>query len=394
MLAILKLKTLHLTCWLIASVLATQLAYARVQAQPGSGYASPELQLQDTGSLQAPLSMAERDIALLKQRAERAANAGANKLSHTLSNDRHQPAQKLDIGPIGTPADAAWLLGLIYAHGAGVAVDLAQSQSWFERALDGGQPLGAAGLTWCALEGCNRAPNVPQARTFIAILKKNHTARALYFEWLAESKLNPLLSANITESTPTDSSSNDLVNRSILLQSAGLGDIHAQIELGLESVATRRIPQARSYFQNASANSSAAAHNLRLLNAQQNSAVNLTNTQPINFANMDASALYSAARRHHQGSGQPANYTEAIRLYRMAEVKGSQAARDMLALIFSRTSATGEVDLAWIQRLAQLEVSGPSPSYQALGAPMFQRERSPIFDYLPQLWKARIEKVN
>jgi uncharacterized protein len=369
------------------------LAYARVQAQPGVGYSTPNLEPQDTGPVQTQLTMAERDIALLKERAERPSNTAAGKMSSALSNGRNLPAQKLDMGPIGSGADSAWLLGLIYAHGAGVAVDLAQAQLWFEHALENGQALGAAGLAWCALEACSRPLNASQARTYIAILKKTHAARALYFEWLSESKLAPFQLAASVDSTPSDRSASDLVARNTLIQSARLGDIHAQIELGLDSLAAQRVPQARSYFQSASTTSAAAAHNLRLLDMQQSNTAKQNNTPPINYAHMDASALLSAARRNHQGSGLPANYVEAIRLYRMAEAKGSSAARDMLALIFSRTTSTGEVDLAWIQRLAQIEVSGPTPSYQALGTQLFQRERTPLFDYLPELWKARIEKV-
>ena len=378
---------------LIGTVMAHGPADARVRAQPNAGYAAPSISVQDAGPVASKLSIAEQDIALLKQRAQRIASPVAPKTSNTLPSNRGAGAQRLDIGPIGSSADAAWLLGLVYAHGAGVAQDLGASQLWFERALAGGHPLGAAGLAWCALEGCKGQVNIPLARNYIASLKKTSQARALYFEWLVESKLSPF-----QPSTPPNSegsvSAGDLVAQGILAQSARLGDIHALIELGLDSVSAQRISAARGYFQRAAATSTAAAHNLRLLDTQQDIVNTADNQNTINYANMDGSALLSAARRNHRGSGQPVNYSEAIRLYRMAEAKGSAQARDMLALIFSRTSATGEVDLAWIQRLAQLDVSGTAAGYKAFGAPLFQRERTPLFDYLPELWKARVNKLS
>ena len=47
-------------------------------------------------------------------------------------------------------AQAAWQLGLIYLHGAGVRRDPAQAQRWFERAARfRREPLAQAGLAWC-----------------------------------------------------------------------------------------------------------------------------------------------------------------------------------------------------------------------------------------------------
>jgi uncharacterized protein len=388
-----KAFTSGLVLSLIGAVMANEPADARVRAQPNAGYAAPSINVQEPAPVEAKLSIAEQDIALLKQRAERVTSPIAAKASNALSNSRATAGQRLDIGPIGSSADAAWLLGLVYAHGAGVAQDLGQSQQWFERALAGGQALGAAGLAWCALEGCKGQVNIPLARTYIASLKKTNLARALYFEWLVESKLSPFQPG--TQPSPDgNAGSGDLVARDTLAQSARLGDIHALVELGLDSVAAQRISAARGYFQRAASTSSAARHNLRLLDTQQGIVNAADQSQTVNYASMDAAALLSAAQRNHRGSGQPVNYTEAIRLYRMAQARGSAQAQDMLALIFSRTSATGEVDLAWMQSLAQLDVSGPTPSYKAYAAPLFQRERTPLYDYLPELWKARVDKLS
>ncbi|ARU04883.1 hypothetical protein CCO03_09500 [Comamonas serinivorans] len=51
-------------------------------------------------------------------------------------------------------AQAAWQLGLVHLHGAGVPVDPVQAQSWFERAAQSGAAQAQAGLAWCHLQGC------------------------------------------------------------------------------------------------------------------------------------------------------------------------------------------------------------------------------------------------
>ena len=109
---------------------------------------------------------------------------------------------------------------------------------------------------------------------------------------------------------------------------------------------------------------------------------------------MDGNTLLRLAQRNHRGEGQSANYSEAIRLYRLAQAQGSKAAGDMLALIFSRPTATGQLDIAWMQRLAPMEGLGlASIAVSTAGTQLFQRERSPLFDYLPTLWKSRVGSI-
>jgi TPR repeat protein len=106
---------------------------------------------------------------------------------------------------------------------------------------------------------------------------------------------------------------------------------------------------------------------------------------------MEAEALLAAARRSHRGEGVPANYVEAIRLYQLAKLRGSIEAQKMLALIYSRPTATGELDVAWMQQLAYLDLSGDTPRPASPAASRsLQREPSPLVDLLPPVWRERI----
>ena len=388
--------------WLMLTlqcILASEPATARTRAEPAAGYTSPAISAQalDNSPVQlGTLSIGQQanaDRAIERDLAQLLERANSNRASAPPTN-RRPGAARIDTNPVASAADAAWLLGLIYTHGAGVVQDAVQAQLWFERALARGQNLGNAGLAWCAIEGCKQAPDAAQARIRIASMRAQLPARALYLEWWMLSKNAPLATAlpkNSSEISQDKDAPYRLTSRPLLEQAARLGDIHALIELGLEAIALDNKAQARQWFQQAaSSGSGAATHNLQLLDMQQansNSAVN-------SHVSMDAATLLAMAQRNHRGLGQPANYAEAIRLYRMAQSKGSTAARDMLALIFSRPTAAGQLDIAWMQRLATLNISNPAIS---IGSPMsnqvFQRERSPLFDFLPTLWKARARPI-
>lgn len=392
------------------SALASEPADARTRAEPSAGFANPAISAQALDNAPPQLGSITRAPQTQTDRAiERTIERDINQLLERANNNRASTppvsrrggggATRIDTNPIASAGDAAWLLGLIYAHGAGVVQDWPQAQLWFERALAKGQSLGAAGLAWCAIEGCKQPPDPAQARAYIASMRAQLPARALYLEWWVQSKGTPLVTSTpkaMGDPAIDNEASYRLPSRPLLVQAARLGDVHALIELGLEAVALGDKAQARQWFEQAAAGASsgpsAAAHNLRLLDQQQ------ANSDPTinSHVSMDAATLLAMAQRNHKGLGQPANYAEAIRLYRLAQTKGSTAARDMLALIFSRPTASGQLDIAWMQRIAVLNLgtAAGGPANPSLGAPVFQRERSPLFDYLPTLWKARMRNVN
>lgn len=275
-------------------------------------------------------------------------------------------------------ASASWVLGLLYVHGIGVVINLADAAYWFDRAYTLGEPLAAAGLAWCAIEGCTETPNPDAARRWINALRSVNLPRAQYLQWLLESRLVPLQIA--APGMAPGYATSGLPNRALLLSAAQGGDIDALIELGLESLGAGRRDEALTWFRAAAPRSPAAAANVALL------------TQPPRpqpgTESQEARDTLAQAQRNHRGDGQPANFVEAIRLYRLAQSQGSQQARKMLELIFSRPGPDGQIDIGWMQQLAYMdlskEVAVPGSSIERRA---FKREVTPLVDLLPPVWK-------
>ncbi|MDB5741767.1 MAG: sel1 repeat family protein [Polaromonas sp.] len=348
--------------------------HAQVRAQPAQ-------QFDPAPALAAPLRMqgpddsaANRDIQRLKSQA--------SALPRTPSANSANGASLPRTSATASAARAAWLLGLIYLHGSGVTRDPVQAALWFERARALGEPLSSAGLAWCEIEGCKGQPDPGGARRWIGLLRSVNPARADFLEWVVESRLSPLQLATPQSGQPVAGAS--VPARELLLRSAQRGDVNARIELGLLSVAEGRLTEAQEYFKAASGTSAVAAANLSYVSAQ------LQKGESTSPASLSAEELFLNAQRFHRGEGRPANYAEAIRLYRLAESKGSAQAKRMLALIFSRPTPTGELDVQWMQELSQLNLSKNGPLLITAGAgPQLQREPSPLFDLLPEAWRKR-----
>lgn len=276
-------------------------------------------------------------------------------------------------------ANASWVLGLLYVHGIGVVTNLADAAYWFMRASALGEPLASAGLAWCAIEGCTASPEPEAGRRAVNALRRVQLPRAQYLQWLLESRLTPLQIA--APGMAPGHVTSGLPNRQLLVSAAQGGDIHAAIELGLESLGASRKEDALMWFRAAAPRSPAAAANAALL-AEEISKPQVTS------ASEDARETLARAQRNHRGDGQPANFVEAIRLYRLAQMQGSQIAQKILELIFSRPGADGEIDIGWMQQLSyanlssEVAVLGNSTERRA-----FRREATPLVDLLPPVWK-------
>jgi TPR repeat protein len=100
-------------------------------------------------------------------------------------------------------------------------------------------------------------------------------------------------------------------------------------------------------------------------------------------------ALLTVAQALHRGqansNGCQANYAEAIRLYNLAASKGNLSAKRMLSLIYSKPGVNGDLNIAWMQQLANLNAADLSLSIDGTSlAPMLKREPTPLFDLIPQ----------
>ena len=288
-------------------------------------------------------------------------------------------------------AGAAWQIGLLTLHGICVVLNTADAQAWFERAQQLGEPLASAGLAWCEIEGCKAAANPAAAAKWIELLRRTDAPRALYLQWLMQSLLAPL------EPAPPglgsmDKSYSSLQNRQLLTSAATRGDTNAKIELGLDSVFSNELSAGLAFFKSAAPRSAAASINASVL-AERLKTTAAVQPPPrtsgaVKVEPQSAAENLAQAQRYHRGTGVPSNYTEAIRLYQLAKNQGSETAKKMLALIFSRPGTDGQIDLAWMQQLAQVDLSGAVPTFDKNSAKQnLKREPTPLFELVPQQGK-------
>ncbi|QKV52900.1 tetratricopeptide repeat protein [Comamonas antarctica] len=267
--------------------------------------------------------------------------------------------------------DAAWLLALLTLHGAGTPADPAAARQWFQRAHELGHPLAAAGLAWCAIDGCGSAPQPVAATPWIAALRRSDPARANYLEWLRARHLAPL------QGTPRPPPPDGLLARA-----AAGGNPAAQVDYGLALLENNQRAAALKQFRQAAARSPAAAANAEWLSNREAGAEGV--------ADGAAGARWLAeARRYHRGDGVPANYAEALRLYQRAANAGNAEARRMVETIFSRRAPDGGLDISWMQKLARmnLDAQGQAVPDTLAGAHAFAHDPTPLYDLVPPQWR-------
>ena len=282
-----------------------------------------------------------------------------------------------------TPGQASWLLGLIYLHGQGVSLNTAQAEQWFKQAWNQQERIASAGLAWCALEGCSGPANPAQAKKWIEVLRQQQPGRALYLDWLLARKLAPVEAISSTRSGPPQELG------ALLSRALALGDVQAQAAMGRQLFTEDRFALALQQFTAAAPHSPAAARNVELVKARLalESGVGMDIRTPLR-PHLDAEVVYIQARRLHRGEGVPANYTEALRLYMLADRLGNREASKMLSLIYSRPQASGGLDIAWMQQLADMDISLPSPRMQQPSHPLVLHEDiTPLMDWLPATWR-------
>ena len=294
------------------------------------------------------------------------------------------------VGSTVASAQAAWTLGLIYLHGAGVRRDPALAQRWFEQAARyGRQPLAFAGLAWCALDGCTGPPDAAAAARAIEALRPRYPARADFLQWVLLKRQTPL---QIAKPGANQDQVLELPQRQLLERAAAAGDMHANIELGMDAVSREQFEQAAQYFRRAAPHSLAARQNLEQLALRGSSPIQPPASSTLSPAAAEALA---SARKYHRGQGVPANFVEAIRYYQLAAARGSAEAQRMLALISSRPMPGGGFNPAWMQQLAYVDVATVIPTVGVLGTThLLHREPTPVFDLLPPFWRSQMAQVS
>ncbi|MFV0679612.1 tetratricopeptide repeat protein [Ottowia sp.] len=351
-------------------------AAPKIDPQPQSG--QPQI---DTPAIATP-SLNARD-------------SGADRIRRELQRLTRTAESTRTVGSTTKSAQAAWQLGLIYLHGAGVRQDLGAAQRWFEQAARfGREPWAYAGMAWCHIDGCMGPPSPDAAAQAIAQLRPRHPARADYLEWVLRARQAPL---QVAKPGQTQDQALELSHRPLLEKAAAAGDVHANIELGMNAAARQQLDQAERYFRRAGAQSAAAQANLQELaarHARPNPAPANT-TRPNTTTHPGAADALALARKYHRGEGVPANFAEAIRFYQLAESRGSVEAKRMLALINSRPAPGGGFNAAWMQQLAYANASTTIPTIGTGSAThMLHREPTPLYDLLPAFWRQQITLVS
>ncbi len=281
---------------------------------------------------------------------------------------------------VKSPAEAAWILGLMQLHGTGTGLNPVSAREWFQHAQRLHYPLASAGLAWCYLDGCGQQPEPEAARPWIAQLRKADNGRALYLEWYLAQLVAPLQVA-----TPTTPQVTPRQPSALLLRASRAGDTYAENELGIWYAEGGDLIEAKRLFQLAAKDSPAAKANIDWIERQKT-----TNTAPITGVASGASPhgqdLFLRARQFHRGDGVPIDYTQAISLYRQAAAQGNRFAQKMLALIYTRPTPSGSIDIVWMQQLASIDVTkeGGTSMLAPPPSPLLQRDPTPLFDYLPR----------
>ena len=378
---------------------------AATSGQPGADQLRQGLPACATDPFKTPETAAAPDITASRE-LERLKSTALTAPVLIPPNQPNPPsAQRLaNARPQRLQANAAWQMGLLTLHGICVVLNTADAQVWFELAQRLGEPLAPAGLAWCEMTGCKAAANPTAARQWIDQLYAADAPRALYLQWLLQAKLAPLelmpLQLMPLGTGTLNKRDTPLPGRPLLLAAARRGDTNAQIELGLDSVAAGDLPGAIAFFNAASARSAAAGLNVALVSQRLKKMATLPPPPPVplppppvpsasvNVQSQSATDNLAQAQRYHRGVGVPANYTEAIRLYQLAQNQGNAAAKKMLGLIFSRPSPTGEIDVGWMQQLAQIDVAASLPAIDASpGRSNLKREPTPLFELVPKAWR-------
>jgi len=291
---------------------------------------------------------------------------------------------------------AAWVLGLLTLHGNGVRIDPVTAEGWFKEAYQNGEPLASAGMAWCAIEGCSGVSDLAQANTWINALRPFDPGRARYLDWWRSMRMR-VIEPEDSHAEPADQDpSNTLWHREWLVDAAQMGDVQAQIELGLDSAAQGKLQEALRYFNLAAPASAVARSNVQLVLARIDELRRETGssedmaTQKASDASSSnqAQTVFEQARKYHRGEGVPANFSLALRDYQRAQALGSVEAKRMLALIYSVPSPDGPVNLKWMQELARIDLSWLNMAHSAQVAPEYLlREPTPLYDYLPAPWR-------
>ena len=158
------------------------------------------------------------------------------------------------------------------------------------------------------------------------------------------------------------------------------------MELGIRAATANRLDEASRWFQSVASQSRAARINLERLHLWRQTA----HTPALPVRHGPGATAFDKAQRLHRGLGGPPNYAQAIELYRQAAQQGHAPAKAMLALIFSRPGPGCELNVAWMQQVAQVNVHTALPQVTLKPSLQLVRDPTPLFDLMPPFWQRQV----
>ncbi len=239
--------------------------------------------------------------------------------------------------------DAVAQLELGYAHfdpPAGTTPRYSEAFRWFARAAASGEPRAYLALGHLYAEGLGTSRNTGLARDYLERALDAGLPRAY------------LLLASALQGLPPSKRRDD--PQQLLTLGLQANDGPSGNALGMLFEAKGAFNEAERAYRDAERlGSKAATQNIVRLGLlrdklSRNSLARLNDRARLG----DADAQYELAVRFHRGEGIPVNYGDAIRYYERSAAAGNPAAKRMLLLITSRPSATGTLNVAWMQELA------------------------------------------
>ncbi len=268
-------------------------------------------------------------------------------------------------------ASAQLALGLQQLEtGAGGSPRYTDAFRWFSRAARSGDARGFLALGYLHGDGLGTPRNVGLARDYLERAREAGLPRA-----------NMLLAALEQALPPARRRSDPL---ELLREGTAAGDGPNANALGalLESQGNAAGAE-QAYRAAEQAGSRAASQNLARLASLRERSTRSTVMRLADRVRLgDADAAFELAVRYHRGDGTPANYGEAVRYYDRAAAGGHAGAKRMLTLIASRPTASGDLNVAWLQELAANATADPTDGARPVAGTAPLSEPNPLVGLL------------
>jgi TPR repeat protein len=291
----------------------------------------------------------------------------ASRLVNKQQAVKADPSREAQLVKLATSGDrdAQVELGLRYAEGTqGIQQNIPQALKWFLLAANDGDRRGALGAGALYLLYGESPAQVRDGRMWLQRAREQGLARAHYVEALSlwrKTGGKRLAALDQVLKAGADARDGFAINmQGALLEREG------------------KQAAARALFERASAlGSPAGAANVARLKLNDKFLEYKSNPGGFDEDALNAEEAFEFAQRYHAGRGVSVDYLRAISLYELAARNRYAPAQRMLALIYSRRTAKGTLDPAWMRALSNIDPRTGSNTQSLLD------DRLPVIDDRP-----------